>query len=138
MKKLSILLAERERLLRQARLANLAFAYQTLGNFAERIARAQLRGSAVLKPVAPEEERYCATLSALEGSQSVIEEHFTDEDLIDLADVVALATGHPHAEVTFRLEDIGEVFLSALRVELEREGVVLDQPGAPVEEPRQS
>ena len=138
MKKLSILLTERERLLRQARLANLAFAYHTLGDFAERIGRAQLRGAVSLEPVAPAEERYCATLSALEGSQSVIEEHFTDEDLMELADVIAFATGHSGLEMTFRLEEVPDVFLAPLRAELEREGIAIDRPDAAIEESRQS
>jgi hypothetical protein len=140
MKKLSILLAERERLLRQARLANLAFTYQSLSSFAERIARAQLRGAVMLKPVAPHEERYCATLTALEGSQSIIEEHFTDEDLVELTDAIGFTTGHNGVEITFRLEELAEVFLAPLRAELERKGVAIDAPAAPgaqVEEPRQ-
>ena len=49
MKKLSTLLTQRQALLRQARLANLAFAYTTLMEFAHRIARAQLSGRVTLK-----------------------------------------------------------------------------------------
>lgn len=38
------LILQRDALLRQARLANAAYAYQRLGEFAARIARARLRG----------------------------------------------------------------------------------------------
>jgi hypothetical protein len=138
MKRLSTLLANRDHLLKQARLANLASAYSTLCDFAERIDRAQLAGCVTLKPIAPEEERYCVTLTALEYSQAVIEEHFTDEDLIELAEVIAFRTGERNAEVTFRLEHFTEAFVEPLRAQLEAEGVQIDQGDTPVEEPRQS
>lgn len=130
MKKLSTLLSQRPDLLRQARLANLAFAYETLAACAERIARAHLTGRVTLSAADPDAGRYCATLVALEGSQSVIEEHFTDEALMDLADVVALVRGHPTEEVTFRIEELAEIFLAPLRIELEREGVAIDPTAA--------
>lgn len=138
MKKLSILLAERDRLLRQARLANLAYTYQSLRDIAARIARAQLRGNATLKPVAPAEERFCVSLTAHDANQSVVEEHFTDEDLLELADVLAFITGDAHGDLTFRFEDLGEGYLALLRAELEREGVALDGSGAPMQEQSQS
>jgi nucleotide-binding universal stress UspA family protein len=126
MKKLSTLLAHRQALLRQARLANLAFAYHTLGAFAERIGRARLTGRVTLRHAAPDAERYWASLTALDGSQSVIEEHFSDEDLMDLADVVAFATANDALDITFRLEELGDHFLAPLRAELERAGVSID------------
>jgi hypothetical protein len=129
MKKLSTLLTQRQALLRQARLANLAFAYTTLMEFAHRIARAQLSGRVTLKPAAPAAERYWASLTALDGNQSVIEEHFADEDLMDLADVLAFVTGNDSLEVTFRLQDLAEEYLLPLRVELERNGIVIDKRG---------
>jgi hypothetical protein len=134
MKKLSHLIAERDRLLRQARLANLALAYQTINKLVERITRARLVGPVTLKPVSPHEESFCATLTALEGSQSVIEEHFTDEDLIELADVIGFVTGNDETETSFRLEEAAELFLVPLREELKREGVVIDRPVTTVEE----
>jgi hypothetical protein len=134
MKKLSTLLAQRQAVLRQARLANLAFAYRTLGIFERRVARAHLSGRVVLKPAAPHAERYWAVLLALEGSQSVIEEHFTDEDLMELADVLGFIAGNDSAEITFRLEELAEGFLVPLRVELEREGVKIDGPVPVIEE----
>jgi hypothetical protein len=126
--KLSNLLTERQILLRQARLANVAFAYQTLTKFGQRIARAQLRGVVVLKSAVPELEQYCVTLTALDGRQSVIEEHFTDEDLMALCDVVGFITESANVEEMFRLEDFVEQLLAPLRAELEREGVAIDEP----------
>lgn len=136
MKKLSTLLRQRDALLRQARLANLALAYQTLSDVAARIARGGLSGSVALAPVAPDDERYWPTLTALEGSQSVIEEHFADEDVFELADTLAFLTGNPAAEVTFRLEELEEQFLAPLRAELMREGVALAD--AAVDQPKQA
>ena len=129
MKKLSTLLARRQALLRQARLANLAFAYATLQGFARRIARAELQGSVTLRPAAPHAEQYSATLTALEGNQSVIEEHFADRDLMDLADVIGFATNHD-GDVSFRLEELAEMFVVPLRAELETEGIVIDPSDA--------
>jgi hypothetical protein len=130
MKKLSTLLTQRQALLRQARLANLAFAYTTLGDFAVRIVRGQLSGSVILKPADPSADRYWASLTALEGSQAVIEEHFADQDLMDLADVLGFILGNDAVEITFRLEDLAETFLVPLRVELEREGIMIDKSNA--------
>jgi hypothetical protein len=134
MKKLSTLLSSRAALLRQARLANLAFAYATLQSFQDRITRARLNGHVSLKFTAPHADRYWPQLIALENSQSVIEEHFTEEDLTDLADVLAFVTGNDTHEITFALEDLGDLFLLPLSVDLQREGVAIDCPGAKLEE----
>lgn len=136
--KLSKLLSQRPALLRQVRLANLAFAYQALVDFAARVDRAALCGAVSLKPADPNAERYCATLTALECNQSLIEEHFTDDDLMLLADVIAFATGHPGFEVKFHLDDLEEDFIAPLRAELERAGVAVETPGRGVEKPNQS
>lgn len=136
MKKLSTLLSRRPTLLRQARLANLAFAYATLQKFSARIVRARLSGRVTLKHAAPQAERYWASLTALDHNQSVIEEHFSDEDLMELADVTAFVTGNDALDITFALEDLGDVFLLPIRVELEREGVIIDRPMAHFEEQR--
>jgi hypothetical protein len=130
MKKLSTLLTQRQALLRHARLANLAFAYTTLRDFERRIARGQLSGSVTLKHAAPQADRYWPTLTANEGSQAVIEEHFGDEDLMVLADVLAFLTANDALDVTFRLEDLSEIFLAPIRVELEREGIAIDRSDA--------
>ena|SRR6266542_3617823 len=124
--KLSQLLRAREGLIRRAGLANLAFAYQLLSNFARRIARARLVGLVNLKSADAEAERAWASLTALEGSQSVIEEHFTDEDLMDFADALVYITGGDEVDLTFRLEDLTENFLIPLRGVLEQAGVLVD------------
>lgn len=133
--KLSHLLSRRPGLLRQLRLANLAYAYQSLCDFSDRISRVGLRGRVTLKPVAPDEDRYCVSLLALDANQSVLEEHFSDEDLVLLADVLGYATGHPEHELTFHIEQLGE-FIDALRGDLERGGVLFDATSRPVEERR--
>ena len=130
MKKLSTLLSRRHALLSEARLANIAFAFATLQKFSSRIARAQLSGRVTLANAAPHEERYWASLIALTTSQSVIEEHFTDEDVIEMADVLAFATGNDARELTFELANFEEHFLRPLRAELEKGGIIIDQPTA--------
>lgn len=135
--KLSNLLLQRTDLLRQVRLANLAFAYDTLGEFARRIARGGLRGPVILRPVNADDDRYTATLTALECSQSMIEEHFSDEDVLLLSDVVAFATGHPGFEVTFHLDQLAEDFINPMRAELERAGVDVDCKGVRIHQPNQ-
>lgn len=120
------LLQHRAALLRQARLANLAFAYQRLGDLAARIARARLRGLVRLDPGDPEAERPWPMLTALECSQAVLEEHFLDEDAIELADILKFLGEDGHAEgVTFRLEEVESRFLAPLRRELESAGIIL-------------
>ncbi len=133
--KLSILLNRRPALLQQARLANLAFAYAKLDDFAGRVARARLTGEACLKPAAPDAGQFCAALVAINGRQSVIEEHFSDEDLMDLADVLAFVAGTGDAEFSFRLEELAEKFLAPLRDELDRAGVEFDRPLPSVGQP---
>jgi hypothetical protein len=121
--KLSKLLSRRPDLLRQVRLANVAFAYDMLGGFADRIQRAGLHGWVTLKPADPDASRCYASLTLLDGNQSVIEEHFTDEDLLDLADMVVFSIGHNAAEITFRIEGLADYFIEPLRVELQSAGV---------------
>jgi hypothetical protein len=131
MKRLSTLLTQRADLLRQVRLANLALAYATLEKFTLRIRQARLHGLVTLTSPRPEEEQYLATLTALSGAQSVIEEHFVDEDLLELADLVAFVTGRDEPEWTFPIEELGERFLVPLRAELVREGIEIDRADAP-------
>ena len=133
MKKLSTLLTHRAALLRQARLANVAFAYDTLYAISGRIARARLGGQVNLRSAAPEAERFLATLTAVEGHQSVIDEHFTDDQVMELSDVLAFVMGTPAVDVAFRLEELGEVFLPPLRAELEDQGIEIDRPLSPLE-----
>ena len=130
--KLTALLAQRQALLRQAHLANLAFAYQRLGEFAQRIARARLHGPVVLKRADPENGREWPVLVALRGSQAVLDEHFSEEDIIDLTDVVAYALDARDDEVAFDLRELKPLFQDPVRRALEEAGVRLDGvPPAP-------
>ena len=125
--KLTHLISQREALLRQTHLANLAFAYQQLDALVARLSRAGLGGLVALEPRDPEAGRYWPALTALEGSQSVIEEHFTDGHVCDLADLLAFNTGCDDTVVTFRLEELEERFLAPLRRELLKAGVQLER-----------
>lgn len=133
--KLSTLLAQRSEQLRLAHLANLAFAFSKLDEFAGRIARAQIRGDVCLQSADPAAGRYEAVLTALEGSQSVIEEHFTDNDITLLADALAFTTGETDVERTFRIEQLAGEYLEPLRQELARSGVFPDRDLPPVADP---
>jgi hypothetical protein len=125
--KLSFLLNQRRVLLQQAQLANLGFAYDRLSDFSGRIERGDLSGKVRLQHPALEGERYWSSLTALEGNQSVIEEHFTDEDITDLADIVAFSSGKFELDITFRLEELAGRFLHPLRLHLRRAGVEFDE-----------
>ena len=125
--KFSDLLKSRHVLLRQAHLANLAFSYATLRQLGERVDNANLQGRVRLRP-ADEDEATPATLIALDGSQSVIEEHFSDEDIQRLADGIAFALETSFNEIELRLEDIPDKFAAALRNELDEAGIVMDRP----------
>ncbi len=121
------LLHQRDALLRQARLANLAYAYQRLGDFAHRITRARLHGPVQLSLTDTDHDRLWPSLTAQEGNQSVIEEHFTDEDLVELADLVTFLRDDAHTtEFNFRLEEFTARFVEPVRAELARAGVVLN------------
>lgn len=132
--KLSHLLRQREKLLRQAHLANLAYAYRRLGGYAARIARAQLVGEVRLRFCDPEAECFWPVLTSLERSQAVIEEHFTDEDIADLAELLAFATDDSESDQVFRLEELAERFMRPLQRELEQGGVTLEPSARPLEE----
>ncbi len=120
------LLQQRKALLRQNRLANAAFTYCELGKFAARIARGKLRGQVTLHLADPAAQRAWPTLVADEGSPAVLEEHFVDTDILDLADLLAFASGGGQASFTFRLEELDSRFRSALRQELEDAGCELN------------
>lgn len=127
--KLSSLLAKRQALLEQAHLANLAFAYDRLSDFALRVERARLVGRVRLRQPDPKQHRFFATLAALDGSQSVIDEHFNEEDLMDFVDVIAFVTGIDDVDLTFHIEDIAARFAFPLRVQLARKGVSFSHKG---------
>ena len=125
--KLSTLLSHRRALLQQARLAAYAFAYWKLGEFAARVARARLRGEVNLTRAAPDAEQCGSSLLVLEGNQSVIDEHFTDEDIMDFADAAAVIAGEGRLDLTFRIEELEKEFIAPLRCKLEESGVAIDQ-----------
>jgi hypothetical protein len=124
--KISKLLDSHRAILQQARLANLAQAFLTLRRFAERVRRARLSGLVQLRQPDAAEERFWASLTALEGSQSVIEEHFSDEELMEFADSVAFVRGTSALDVTFRLEHLAVLFVEPVEAELRRSGVEFD------------
>ena len=132
--KLSHLLHQREALLRQTRLANLAYAYRRLGDFADRIAGARLHGKVCLQPADPAAERYWPVLTALEGNQSVIEEHFTDENIMELEELLVFVTGETGVEVVFRLEEFEIRFMRPLRLQLIKAGITLEQENLAIED----
>jgi hypothetical protein len=133
--KISQLLSQREGLLKQARLANLAYAYAKLEDFAQRIARARLTGEVNLLQADPKAGGFWPMLTAREGSQSVIEEHFTEEDVTELADIIAFFTGATELDLTFRIEELAERFAVPLRRELERAGVAVSALPSAAESP---
>jgi predicted metal-dependent hydrolase len=124
--KLSKLLASRQSILRQAHLATLAHAFVTTKRLADRVATAKLRGPVRLQPADPRDERYWPALTALEGNQSVLEEHFSDEDLVHLADAAVLALETEFTELNFHLEDLGEKLVAPLRAALDEADITLD------------
>lgn len=129
------LLFHRAALLRQARLANLAFAWHRLDDWARRITRARLQGAVTLRLADPAGDRAWPALLARSGSQAVIEEHFTDEDIVELADIVAFLTDDPRAaEFDFRLEELATRFLPAIQQELAEAGVIVHPTVSPTED----
>ncbi len=94
-----------------------------------RIARGNLRGVATLHPADPDAGRAWPSLVAEQGSQSVLDEHFLEEELLDLADLLAFATGTElRSPLEFRLEDFDQRFRTSLRRDLEQAGI--EVPGA--------
>jgi hypothetical protein len=121
------LLQQRDALLRQARLANVAYAYARLRAFEERILRARLRGAVTLQLADPEAGRPWPVLISEDGSQAVIEEYFLDRDIFELADILRYIHDDPAMpECAFRFEDFGRRFLPALRRELLQAGLTLE------------
>lgn len=125
---ISQLLEQRETLLRQARLANLAFAWVRLSRLARRIERAGLRGRVTLRPPDPDEGRPWPTLAACDGSQAVIEEHFLDEDVLELEEVLTFLRGEGiELPSTFALDEFPRRHLGDLRQTLAGAGVALPE-----------
>ena len=129
------LLHQRDALLRQARMANLAFAYQRLGEFVARITRARLHGLVQLRPGDPAGEQPWPALTALDGSQAVLDEHFLDEEIVELMDILGFLGEEMNADgMTFRLEELGGRHLSELHHELQQAGIIPAGEAPPNEE----
>jgi hypothetical protein len=130
------LIQQRDALLRQTRLANVAYAYEWFGLFAARVARARLHGTVILHSADPEESQPWPRLVTNEGSQSVLEEHFLDEEVVELADILGfLGEDIPSQGYLFRWEELASRFLPQLREELGAAGIALAGEADPVEDP---
>lgn len=127
------LIHQRDLLLNQVRLANLAFAYQRLGLLTDRIARARLHGLVALRPGDPVSLQPWPTVIALEGSQSQLEEHFLEEEWVEFADILSfLGDDLPPDGLRFRLEELDNWMMPVLRQELASAGVILPAKIDPV------
>jgi hypothetical protein len=125
--KLSALLASRSTILRQAALAHTAAAWLTLQYTSMRIAAAGLHGTVRLRQADPaEEETPWATLTSDEIRSSILEEHFTEDDLVEIAEAVAYATDADFADVEFQIEIFGETYAAPLLENLKKAGVTVD------------
>ena len=124
--KISKLIATHHAIIKQARLANLAQAYLTLRRCAERVQRARISGLVTLRQPNAGAGRLWATLAELEGTQSVLDEHFCDEDLMEFADAVAFVRGIADLNLSFRLETLMTEFVIPLETQLDLAGVELD------------
>lgn len=125
--KLSALLASRSTILRQAALAHTAAAWLTLQHASLRIAAAGLHGTVRLRQADPaEDETPWATLTSEVIRPSVLAEHFTDDDLLELAEAVAYVSDADFADVEFPIESIGETYAAPLLRSLKESGVTLD------------
>jgi hypothetical protein len=129
------LLRRRQELLRQARLANVAYAYQWLGDFAERIARAGLHGSVTLRGPDAESGQSEVTLVAEDFSQAVVQEHFLEADIAELHAVLAFVHGAGIiVELKFELDEIAARYLPSLRQALEAADVLPKEETSSVED----
>ena len=124
--KLSDLLASRKTIVHQATLANLAYAHQVLTSIAGRIADARLRGIVRLHQASEPRAGEWPTLTALTGSQAVIEEHFTDDDILELAEAIFFVADNHERDVSFPLDELATLFITPLREVLEKSGVTID------------
>ena len=129
------LLQHRAALLRQARLANLAFACERLDDYARRLAAARISGPLTLQGVDPEADRFCPELVPHVASQAVVDEYFLDEDVADLADVLGFL-GHEGFDVaaTFTSEDVMARWLPRLRRELAAAGIAPPTENLPLDD----
>ena len=97
------------------------------------VQRGQLSGLVRLQQPDEKEERYWATLTALTGSQSVLEEHFSEDDVGAMADAIGFVSPGEGLDVTFALERLESEYVAPLALGLERAGVTLEQMGVEFE-----
>lgn len=120
----SRLLLQRDALLRQARLADLAFAHERLADYARRIERARLRGSVALLPADPAAERFWPCLSAAHAAPAVLDEHFLDEDVAELEEILRFLQAEGiEVGLEFDFAAVAGLLLPIVRRELTRAGV---------------
>ena len=124
----SKLLSSRQSLLRQAHLANLAYSYFTIRRLGDRVTNARLHGRVRLRPTSVGDDVVPASLTALSGNQSVIEEHFSDDDVLQLVDSIEFALESSFGELEFELDELAATYAPPLREALVCAGVVLDDP----------
>ena len=124
--KISKLIATHDSIIEQARLANLAQAYVTVRRCAEYVRQVQLFGLVNLRQPNADEGRLWASLTALMGNQSVLDEHFGEEELMELADAIAYIRGTTNLNLTFKIETLSAEFVAPLETMLKQAGVVLD------------
>ena len=106
----------------------MAYAYSTLSSFEKVIRRGRLTGLVRLQQPDQQEARYLSSLTALEGSQAVLDEHFSEEDVSAMADAIAFASpGIGGLDVTFFLQHLESEYISPLAAALERAGVGLER-----------
>lgn len=131
--KLSALLASRPAILRQAALAHAAAAWATLQKLSARIAQNRLSGVVQLRRDGPGPEDPAAwpSLTSETIRASVLEEHFTDEDVFALAEALAYATDDERVDLAFALESLGDTYAAPLLATLEKAGVILDLDALP-------
>jgi hypothetical protein len=69
-------------------------------------------------------------------NQSVVQEHFLDEEVAEFSHVLAFVNnGSLVIELKFRLEEVAARFLPALRRELEESEIFPEEPASSAEEP---
>jgi hypothetical protein len=124
----SKLLSSRQSLLRQAHLANLAYSYFTIRRLGDRVTNARLTGRVRLRPTSVSEDVTPASLTALAGNQSVLEEHFSDDDILQLVDSIEFALETTFSELDFEIDELASTYAPRLREALVCAGVVLDDP----------
>ena len=129
------LLRNRAALLRHARLANLAFAHEQLREFARQLQRAGVYGPVTILHADLRRSRLTPVLVASDASPAVVEEHFLEETIAQVADALRLLTQDGfHVRPVFTADELQECLLPLVRHRLEREGVMFHPEAHPADE----